>query len=241
MEAQAPVLWKSLPQNSKNKIIGIIEKELPEVIKNLMEDLKINIDDILDLKSLAISALLEDKALINRIFLSVGNKEFKFIERSCFYFGFLFGIVQAIVFYLYNPWWVLVLFGVLVGFATNFLALHLIFRPLYPKKFLGITFQGIFLKRQETVAKEYAYIIKTQILTIERIFDFTLRGPKQDRFSDLSKYHTDKLIDAVVKKSSSLSKLINIEKKNKIHKKYCSLPFYGRITYCYAIRISICQ
>jgi uncharacterized membrane protein YheB (UPF0754 family) len=243
MEAQAPVLWKSLPQNSKNKIIGIIENELPEVIKNLMEDLKINIDDILDLKSLAISALLEDKALINRIFLSVGNKEFKFIERSGFYFGFLFGIVQAIVFYLYNPWWVLVLFGILVGFATNFLALHLIFRPLYPKKFLGITFQGIFLKRQKTVAKEYAHIIKTQILTIERIFDFTLRGPNQDRFSDLSKYHTDKLIDAVVEKSGSLSKLMNIENKIKYIKNIAhyrfmeELPIAMRFVYPYASRV----
>ncbi len=243
MEAQAPILWKSLPQNSKNKIIAIIEEELPEVIKNLMEDLKVNIEDILDLKSLAISALLEDKALINRIFLSVGNKEFKFIERSGFYFGFLFGLVQAIVFYLYNPWWVLVLFGILVGYATNFLALHLIFRPLYPKKFLGITFQGIFLKRQETVAGEYAHIIKTQILTIERIFDFTLRGPKHDRFSDLSKYHTDKLIDSVVEKSGSLSNIINIDKKIKYIKNIAhyrfleELPIAMRFVYPYASKV----
>jgi len=243
MEAQAPVLWQSLPQNSKNKIVKIIEEELPNVIKNLMEDLKVNIDDILDLKNLAISALLEDKALINRIFLSVGNKEFKFIERSGFYFGFLFGIIQAIVFYLYNPWWVLVSFGVIVGYATNFLALYLIFRPLNEKKILGIRFQGVFLKRQATVAQEYAHIIRTQILTIERIFDFTLRGPKQDRFSDLSKYHTDKLIDAVVEKSGSLARFINLDKrlnfiKNIAHYRFMQeLPIAMRFVYPYASRV----
>ena len=243
MEAQAPLLWKGMPQNSKNMIIQIIEDELPDVIKNIMDDLKTNIEDILDIKTLAISALMEDKTLINRIFLSVGNKEFQFIERSGFYFGFLFGIVQAIVFYMFNPWWVLVLFGILVGYATNFLALHLIFRPLNPQKIMGITFQGIFLKRQYVVAQEYAKIIKEQILTIERIFDFTLRGPKQDRFSDLSKYHTDKLIDAVIKKSSALSKLLNIDKKLKYIKNIAhyrfleELPIAMRFVYPYAARV----
>ncbi|RLD67474.1 MAG: hypothetical protein DRI95_04725, partial [Bacteroidetes bacterium] len=87
MEAQASVLWNSLPDKSKKSVIRIIEAELPRVIKELMEDIKINIEDILDIKSLAISALMEDKALINHIFLSVGNKEFKFIEHSGFYFG----------------------------------------------------------------------------------------------------------------------------------------------------------
>jgi len=76
MQAQAPLLWNNLPEKTKKNVIKIIEAELPRVIKELMDDIKVNIEDILDLKSLAIAALMEDKALINHVFLSVGNKEF---------------------------------------------------------------------------------------------------------------------------------------------------------------------
>lgn len=241
MTAQAPLLWNQLSDKSKKKIVAIIEAELPEVINNLMDDIKTNIEDLLDLKSLAISALMEDKALINHIFLSVGNKEFKFIEQSGFYFGFLFGIIQAIVFYIYNPWWVLVLFGVFVGFATNFLAIRLIFRPLNPKRILGLfTIQGVFLKRQATVSREYARIIKQQILTIERLFDYTLRGPHPDRFSDLSKHHTDKLVDEVIGKSKNFTNFLNLDKKiayikNIAHYRFLEeLPIAMRFVYPYA-------
>ena len=242
MLAQAPVLWRNLPEKTKRKIVKTIEDELPGVIKELMNDIKINIDDILDIKALAISALMEDKALINHIFLSVGSNEFKFIEQSGFYFGFLFGVIQAIVFYLYDPWWVLVIFGILVGFATNFLAIRLIFRPLNPINILGIKIQGIFLKRQDTVAREYARIIKKQILTIERLFDYTFRGPDPDRFSDLSKYHTDKLIDTIAAKSKPVVDLLNIDKKlgfikNIVHYRFLEeLPIAMRYVYPYANR-----
>ncbi|RLD70178.1 MAG: hypothetical protein DRJ10_20630 [Bacteroidetes bacterium] len=241
MQAQAPLLWNNLPEKTKKNVIKIIEAELPRVIKELMDDIKVNIEDILDLKSLAIAALMEDKALINHVFLSVGNKEFKFIEHSGFYFGFLFGIIQAVVFYLYDPWWVLVLFGIFVGFATNFLAIRLIFRPLNPVNILGLfKVQGIFLKRQDVVAREYARIIKKQILTIERLFDYTLRGPDPDRFSDLSKYHTDKLIDTVIAKSTPLVGLLNLDKKlvyikNIVHYRFIEeLPIAMRFVYPYA-------
>ncbi len=241
MEAQASVLWNSLPDKSKKNVIRIIENELPRVIKELMEDIKINIEDILDIRSLAISALMEDKALINHIFLSVGNKEFKFIEHSGFYFGFLFGIIQAVVFYLYDPWWVLVSFGVFVGFATNFLAIRLIFRPLNPRRILGLfTVQGIFLKRQDVVAREYARIIKKQILTTERLFDYTLRGPNPDRFSDLSKHHTDKLIDVLIGKTKAIAGVFHLDKKlnyikNIAHYRFLEeLPIAMRFVYPYA-------
>jgi len=133
------------------------------------------------------------------------------------------------------------LFGIFVGFATNFLAIRLIFRPLNPVNILGLfKVQGIFLKRQDVVAREYARIIKKQILTIERLFDYTLRGPDPDRFSDLSKYHTDKLIDTVIAKSTPLVGLLNLDKKlvyikNIVHYRFIEeLPIAMRFVYPYA-------
>ena len=82
---------------------------------------------------------------------------------SCILFPF--GLVQLAVWIFYPAWWVLPVFGLIVGYATNWIALNLIFRPLFPKRILGWTVQGLFLKRQKEVAAVIATLLsheKTQ-------------------------------------------------------------------------------
>lgn len=57
------------------------------------------------------------------MFEKVGDNEFTFLARSGFYFGFLFGLPQVAVYAFYDAWWILPLFGLFVGWATNWLAL----------------------------------------------------------------------------------------------------------------------
>mgnify|MGYP000020283350 CR=1 FL=1 len=44
------------------------------------------------------------KEQLNEVFLRCGQKELKFIERSGAYFGFLFGLVQAVVWFFVPEW-----------------------------------------------------------------------------------------------------------------------------------------
>jgi uncharacterized membrane protein YheB (UPF0754 family) len=200
MHSQVSRLWRNMPLTLKNEIYETVIESIPAAVENLMADMKDNISELLDLRKLVVDVLLDDKSLINDIFLKVGNKEFKFIEVSGFYFGFLFGLVQMAVFYFYNPWWMLPLFGVFVGFATNWLAIKLIFNPVNAVNLGFFKLQGIFIKRQEYVASEYAKIIENKILTTERLFGYILRGPKSAKFSEIIKKYSDKTIDDVVKK-----------------------------------------
>jgi len=48
--------------------------------------------------------------------------------------------------------------GFLVGYLTNFLALKMIFEPIFPVYVCGIKFQGLFLQRQREVSKEFAKV-----------------------------------------------------------------------------------
>ena len=41
---------------------------------------------------------------------------------------------------------ILPIIAALIGWATNFVAIKMLFHPQDPKKILGITFQGVFLK-----------------------------------------------------------------------------------------------
>ena len=69
----------------------------------------------------------------------------------------------------------------IVGWTTNALGMWLIFEPPEPRRILGIKVQGLFLRRQDECAEVYAGIIADDVITLERIGDFLMDGPRGDR------------------------------------------------------------
>ena len=56
--------------------------------------------------------------------------------------------------------------GVLVGLVTNWLAIQMIFRPMEPRRYLGVFhYQGMFPKRQKEISADYGRITANEILT----------------------------------------------------------------------------
>ena len=195
MEDQIPLIWSKTPQHAKQLMYSRMSRDLPLIISDIMQDVKDNIEDVFDLEAMIVKRLTSDKAMMNEIFLKCGAEEFKFIERSGLYFGFAFGLIQMSIWWIFPAWWILPLFGLLVGYGTNWLALKLIFAPIEAKKFLGMTFQGLFIKRQPEVSVEYARILAHDILTFDRIFAAIINGPTKDKFVALIQKHTHKAID----------------------------------------------
>lgn len=76
------------------------------------------------------------------------------------------------------------------GWFTNYLALKVIFSPLEPTKYCGITFHGIFLRRQKEVSEIYARVICTEILHVKAIFDDIFAGPLSANFYAMLRAHT---------------------------------------------------
>lgn len=206
MEARAPRLWKNTPELIRERLYKRTSDELPEVVIEMMKEMSEEIEDLLDLKAMSVKELMKDKTLVNQIFQRCGYKEFIFIERSGFYLGFPFGLVQMVVTYLYYDfsWFLLPFFGLLVGWATNALALKIIFRPRRRYRFPGFTIQGLFLKRQAEVAEEYSRMITDHILTTENIFEFIVRGPGAERLNKIIEKHVHKVVDTTVGLSQTL-------------------------------------
>ena len=213
MAIQAPEAWDKIPQPLKKIIYLRISKDMPQIVTDIMSDVKNNIENIFDIKEMVIKRLTTDKELLNNMFLKCGSEEFKFIERSGLYFGFIFGLFQMIIWYFFPYFWILPLFGLLVGYATNWLALKLIFQPIEPIKFLGMTFQGLFIKRQNEVSKEYAFMLAHDIFTFDRIFAAIINGPTKDRFVNLVASHANKAIDDGVGISEPVIKLVTGKRK----------------------------
>ena len=197
MAERNAVLWENLPNVLKNRAYSRARRQLPAMMDNLIEDMHANIEDLIDPKDLIIKKLSEDKEMLNRVFWECGETEFKFVINSGAFFGFLFGVVQMFVWWFYKDWMILPAFGLLVGLATNWLALNLIFRPLNPTKLtpLGPTVQGLFLSRQNAVSEVFCRIITAEILTIGHIMNEIFRGPKADRAKAMLKKHMRPVID----------------------------------------------
>eukprot|EP00984_Skeletonema_dohrnii_P015382 scaffold6630_cov125-Skeletonema_dohrnii-CCMP3373.AAC.4 len=94
------------------------------------------------------------------------------------------------VFFVYDAGWVLPFFGFLVGWATNWVALKVIFRPLNPIKIGCFTLHGIFLKRQMEVSETFARVNCVEILHTKAIWEEILSGPKSKNFFAMLRAHS---------------------------------------------------
>lgn len=200
-------MWKLIPNAQKEKIYARAAEEIPAVIEEIMEEVKVNITEVFDLKAMAVNHLKNNKDLLNRIFLEVGDKEFTFIERSGFYFGFIFGIIQASIWVYWGAPWQLPLGGLLVGYLTNVLALRMIFSPVNPIRIFGFTFQGLFIKRQKEVSRGYSKLISDNIMTMDNVFTQMFKGQGADKLLKIIAKHSQEGIDKTAGFNSALIKL----------------------------------
>jgi uncharacterized membrane protein YheB (UPF0754 family) len=198
MQESAPQLWAAMPVQAKNLVYARVENDIPNVVHKMVDDFKHNIEEIVDIKELVVSQLVNSPELINEIFLKSGAKEFPFIEKSGAYFGFLFGLPTMAVWMVYPSWWVLPVGGLIVGYLTNWIALKIIFEPKHPVKFLGFTLQGMFLKRQKEVSRVYADIIESKLMTSKNIMAIAVHGSGSSQLLELIELHVNDAIERYV-------------------------------------------
>ncbi len=197
MAERNPVLWENLPSIVKQRVYSRVRKQIPVVMDTLMRQMHGNINDLVDIKSLVIKLLDQDKALMVRMFKEVGENEIRFIINVSFWIGLGFGFLQMIMWY-FIPWHMgLPLYAAVLGLATNWIALNMVFRPLNPVKIGPWILHGVFLKRQAQVADHYAMLTTTEMLTVGNIMKEILTGDRAHRTHLLIKKAMSPLIDSV--------------------------------------------
>jgi uncharacterized membrane protein YheB (UPF0754 family) len=200
-------LWAATPAAIRQGIYDRAAADAPTVIRESLEDIKIDIEELVDLKRMSIDALLADRAFLNTIFLECGRDEFTFIERSGIYFGFLFGLLQALLWVFFPSAFLLPIMGFFLGYITNVLALKMIFEPTLPKKIGPWTWQGGFLKRQVEVSEAYARLIARNIITTHNIVRTISNGPGTQRLLQIVERHVR---DAVASYSGVPTPIANL-------------------------------
>ncbi|HVT65227.1 MAG TPA: hypothetical protein VHD81_08735 [Mycobacteriales bacterium] len=197
-------LWRDLPPRARQAIHDRVDQQLPNVVRQVTQEIGEHIDQLLDIKLMVIRRIEEQPELANRIFLDVGRKELKFIQNFGFVFGLLLGIPLAFFTNAFTGWWWLPIGGVLIGYATNLLGIWMIFEPVAPRRFLKMTFHGLFMRRQPEVADVYASIIANDIVTIANIGDDLMHGPRADRTRQLIENALRPAVDNSLGRASGL-------------------------------------
>lgn len=194
-----PGLWESLPVRVQRLVIERVQHESPRMVGAVLDLIKSDVDSVFDLKGMVVTSLVKDKRLLNRIFQEAGAKEFKFIARSGLVFGGAIGVIQMVAWILFKFPLIMPLFGLFTGWFTDWLALRMIFFPIEPRKYFGVTWQGLFLKRRAEVAEAYGSLIAQEIITPHNVIEAILHGPLSDRVLALIQRQLDRELGSVAR------------------------------------------
>lgn len=198
-DAYQPGLWVRLPEPARRLLRNQAHAQVPQLVHRIMADLTLDIESVLDVQDVVVTHLVRDKLLLNRLIRDIAQPELSFIARCGLCFGFTLGIVQMIVWALTHQPLVMPLFGLAVGWFTDWLALKMVFYPRQPRRFFGlVTWQGLFQRRRREVAVDYGRLIADEILTTPRLIEAMLRGPRSDRLFAVIQRELDRTIDARV-------------------------------------------
>ena len=109
------------------------------------------------------------------------------------------------------------LIAALIGWATNYLAIKMLFHPREPKKILGLCLQGVFPKRQNQIAEKLGTLVANELFSMKDIgqrieelstqpeameevgkrIEKTIRGKLISAFPMLSMFLSDDMIEKV--------------------------------------------
>ncbi|WP_372670128.1 DUF445 domain-containing protein [Amycolatopsis kentuckyensis] len=194
-----PGLWESLPVRVQRLVIERVQHESPRMVAAVLDLIKSDVDSVFDLKGMVVTSLVKDKRLLNRIFQEAGAKEFKFIARSGLVFGGAIGVIQMVAWVLFKFPPIMPIFGLFTGWFTDWLALRMIFYPIEPRRYFGVEWQGLFLKRRAEVAEAYGSLIAKEIITPHNVIEAILHGPLSDRVLALIQRQLDRELGSVAK------------------------------------------
>lgn len=86
------------------------------------------------------------------------------------------------------------LISAFIGWFTNWIAIKMLFHPRLPVKILGITFQGIFPKRQVQFAQKLGKLVSEELLSFKDIEAKITNGDNLQQVMPLVETHIDNFL-----------------------------------------------
>ena len=208
-EELSPGMWEQMADPARDVVIAQVRQSVLSTATETFDELRSVSDELLDLHALVVDLLSgENTTRLVELFRRMGRRELRFIILYGGVFGLLVGLVQVLLFGILGNWWLMPVIGIVVGLGTNWLALQMIFRPMEPRRFGFITYQGMFPKRQREIAAEYGEVAAEEIFTPANLFRLLSEGETGTRIASVVLHKVD---EAVQRHRGTLELLTSIE------------------------------
>ncbi|MBF7683092.1 hypothetical protein I2F27_07100 [Acinetobacter sp. B5B] len=213
------ILWENIPFAIKRRIYEHAHKQLPQLLHDLVVDLTDHVEDLVDMREMVVHQMENDRKLMVKMFLKVGQKEIDFIWHISALIGCFFGLIQMLVWFIV-PWhWTVPFWAAIWGLLTNWIAVWMVFNPLHPHyvkypqwfkrtKNHGFPWiipvrprvgtyniQGAFMKRQLEVSDVFAKVVTEELITLKTIMTEMMYGGQKEKTRQIVKKHINYITD----------------------------------------------
>lgn len=124
-----PVLWDNLPRLARQRVCQRIERQLPSLLDNLVEELAQHMDELIDLQQLLHDVTDARRELLPALLEEALADECRFLRRAGLAVGALGGLLQALAWSWFPLPWLQVLLALATAVAAVTLPRALLFRP----------------------------------------------------------------------------------------------------------------
>jgi uncharacterized membrane protein YheB (UPF0754 family) len=198
-EQVRPGLWDSLPSAGRGAVLARLHATAPGVVDNILAEMRADLSRFIDLQYLAVTILVKNKEQLNDLMKGMSGAAMKFIRRSGIYFGLAIGLVQMVAWALFHNPWIMPTFGFFTGFASDWLALNLIFIPREPRKLFGfIPVHGVLHAERDNVTRDYARILANDLFSADVLLEAILQGPTSEPIFAAIEREISAVLDAQV-------------------------------------------
>jgi len=212
MKSRCPGVWENLPSEVQLELKEKVQEETKKSFTPALDDIKKNINTILDLRQMSSDALASDPGLMVWMFRKIAARELRFITHVAAVMGFLLGLVQVVLYMalqgVQSPSWLpswdyimLPVSGLLIGYFTNWLAIKMTFSPVWPHMYLNnvINIQGVFMKRQKEASEQLAQLVCEKVVDARAMLNYMVQSPNGsqgiDMILEIYKRHVSNTVD----------------------------------------------
>jgi uncharacterized membrane protein YheB (UPF0754 family) len=148
-------------------MVELFQAELSGAIAELIDEIRPLLTSKLDVDTLVVDLLSGENAdRLARLMRTIGQRELQAVIRYGAVVGFFVGLAEAVVYLLFDRWWLLPAIGAIDGLLNNWMGIQMIFRPLERRKYFGVfPYQGLFPARQPEIARDYGLMMAAEVLT----------------------------------------------------------------------------
>lgn len=187
MRERHSVLWDNLPQLARQRVYARVDRQLPSILDNLVEELAEHMDEFTDLRDLLRDAIVARRDLLAGLLQEALAEECAFLRRAGVMAGLAVGVFQLFVWLHYPAPWMQVALAVGVVLAAVELPRRLLYR--------GGRIPGTEHRVGDGLAEVFSRRLAGEVLSARHLLHAVVTGPKAGRARSIIRRHMRPLLE----------------------------------------------